>query len=62
MKVVTAGEMQEIDRITIEERGMPAAVLMGMAGRAVADKAAAVLPCGGRVAILCGTGNNGGDG
>lgn len=62
MKVVTAGEMQKIDRITIEERGMPAAVLMGLAGRAVADYAAAVLPCGGRVAVFSGSGNNGGDG
>jgi ADP-dependent NAD(P)H-hydrate dehydratase / NAD(P)H-hydrate epimerase len=62
MKVVTAGEMQEIDRITIEERGMPAAVLMALAGRAVADRAASEIPCGGRIAVFCGTGNNGGDG
>ena len=41
---------------------MPATVLMALAGRAVADKAASAIPCGGRVAIFCGTGNNGGDG
>ena len=35
MKVVTAGEMQEIDRITIEERGMPAAVNFPNWGRSM---------------------------
>lgn len=62
MKVVTAAEMQEIDRITILEKGMPGVVLMGLAGRAVADRAAALVPSGGRAAVFCGTGNNGGDG
>jgi ADP-dependent NAD(P)H-hydrate dehydratase / NAD(P)H-hydrate epimerase len=62
MKVVTAAEMREIDRITIEEMGMPATVLMGLAGRAVADYAFASVPAGGRIAVFCGTGNNGGDG
>ena len=62
MKVVTALEMQEIDRKTIRETGMPAAVLMGLAGRAVADRAVALVPCCGRVAVFAGTGNNGGDG
>ena len=41
---------------------MPAAVLMGLAGRAVADRAAALMPRGGRAAVFAGTGNNGGDG
>jgi hydroxyethylthiazole kinase-like uncharacterized protein yjeF len=62
MKVVTAREMQEIDRITIQERGLPGEVLMGMAGRAVADHIITCLPHAGRVAIFSGTGNNGGDG
>jgi NAD(P)H-hydrate epimerase len=62
MKVVTAREMQEIDRITIEERGLPGEVLMGMAGKAVADHIVTGLPRARRVAVFSGTGNNGGDG
>jgi NAD(P)H-hydrate epimerase len=62
MKVVTAREMQEIDRITIQERGLPGGVLMGMAGKAVADHIITCLPRVGRAAVFSGTGNNGGDG
>lgn len=43
MKVVTAGEMREIDRRTIEDIGIPGIVLMENAGRAVADAAGRVL-------------------
>jgi ADP-dependent NAD(P)H-hydrate dehydratase / NAD(P)H-hydrate epimerase len=62
MKVTTALEMQEIDRITIGERGIPGEVLMGMAGKAVADHIMCGFPRVERVAIFSGTGNNGGDG
>ena len=62
MRVVTAAEMQEIDRITIAEMGMPGEVLMGLAGMAVADHAASSVPRGGSIAVFAGTGNNGGDG
>ena len=61
--VVTAAEMRELDRATIEEIGLPGLVLMETAGRAVA--AAAVRMLGGRsgrVAFVCGPGNNGGAG
>lgn len=57
--LLTAAEMRELDRLTIEDIGIPAAVLMEHAGRAVAD---VVARRPGRVAVLCGTGNNGGDG
>ena len=57
--VVTAAEMRALDRATIEEIGLPGAVLMETAGRAVAGACA---PRGGHVAIVCGPGNNGGDG
>jgi len=61
MKVVTAAEMTEIDRITIADYGIPALVLMERAGLAVAAKVKEV--CAGRkVLVLCGSGNNGGDG
>ena len=61
MKVVTSAEMREIDRISIEEIGIPSSVLMNNAGKSVAeiimhrfkDK---------KIIIFCGTGNNGGDG
>ncbi len=62
--ILTAGEMQRIDRITIEEIGIPGPVLMEQAGRACAEEAESLLPEGkpGRVAVICGKGNNGGDG
>jgi NAD(P)H-hydrate epimerase len=60
-RVVTSSEMREIDRISIEEMGIPSAVLMNNAGRAVADFIAGKFP-GRKITIFCGTGNNGGDG
>ena len=61
MKVVTAAEMREIDRITIDKYGVPALVLMERAALAVAAKVEELCP-GRKVLILCGSGNNGGDG
>ena len=49
------------DRLTVEG-GVPGAVLMENAGRAVAEEVARRFPDAGTVAILCGPGNNGGDG
>ena len=62
MKIVTAKEMQEIDRIAITEYGIPGEVLMGYAGKAIADFI--IQNCGNAVnaAVFCGSGNNGGDG
>ncbi|HKL26120.1 MAG TPA: NAD(P)H-hydrate dehydratase [Desulfuromonadales bacterium] len=64
MKLLTAAQMQEMDRRTIEEIGIPGAVLMENAGRGMADriteKFAELAP--GPVLILAGKGNNGGDG
>jgi len=63
MKTVTAEEMREIDRRTIEEFGIPGIILMEHAGRAVSDTAEEfVKPEAGTIVILCGSGNNGGDG
>ncbi len=62
MKVVTAREMQEIDRFTIKEMGIPGDVLMGLAGKSVADYITDNFPDARRVAVVSGTGNNGGDG
>jgi len=64
MRIATASEMREMDRLTIDKMGMPGIVLMENASR-----------CAGRIflehfnpspgsqtVILCGKGNNGGDG
>ncbi len=64
MKLVTAQEMQAIDRRTIDAGLVPALVLMERAGAAAAREAGRLLLRlrGARVEILCGKGNNGGDG
>jgi len=56
--------MRELDRLTIDEIGVPGVVLMEVAGRAVADVVEGLAPGleGWRVTIVCGAGNNGGDG
>ena len=56
--------MREADRYTIEDIGIPSLVLMENAGRQVvaAIEAAYEEQLSGRVAVLCGRGNNGGDG
>ncbi|GAA0771436.1 NAD(P)H-hydrate dehydratase [Roseibium denhamense] len=59
--VLTPAQMSEADRLTIEG-GVPGIELMERAGRAVAEAAVALSPSAGRFCILCGPGNNGGDG
>jgi hydroxyethylthiazole kinase-like uncharacterized protein yjeF len=60
--VLTADEMREADRRTIEEIGLPGVVLMENAGRAVSEAIQQRFPEARRVVVLCGKGNNGGDG
>jgi len=60
--VLTADEMRRADRRTIEEVGLPGVVLMENAGAAVARLVEQRFPRARRVAVLCGRGNNGGDG
>lgn len=61
--VVTTAEMRALDRATIDDIGLPAVTLMETAGRAVADAARRMLGDERRhVAVVCGPGNNGGDG
>lgn len=61
-EILTAAEMAAADRLTIQS-GIPGAVLMQHAGGAVAKAAMRALRLrGGRIAVFCGPGNNGGDG
>ncbi len=62
MRLVNVEEMRAIERIAIEEMGIPAATLMDRAGRAVADAAIGLAGQDGRIVVVCGGGNNGGDG
>ena len=61
---LTRAQVREIDRRSIEEYHIPGIVLMENAARAAADVACDMLDgeCVGEVLILCGGGNNGGDG
>ncbi len=54
--------MRELDRRAIEQAGIPGAVLMNRAGRATWSLIKQRFPQVRRVLVLCGGGNNGGDG
>jgi NAD(P)H-hydrate epimerase len=62
MKIVTSAEMRTIDRVTSERFGVPSVTLMENAGSAVAEFALASYPSAKTFAVICGKGNNGGDG
>jgi hydroxyethylthiazole kinase-like uncharacterized protein yjeF len=68
LHVLGSAEMRAIDAATIEGIGLPGAVLMENAGRAVVAAVREELERGGgkasaaAVAVVCGAGNNGGDG
>lgn len=61
LELLTANEMGLADKLTIAG-GVPGAVLMENAGRGVASEASLRFPDASTVAVLCGPGNNGGDG
>ncbi|MCX5781556.1 MAG: NAD(P)H-hydrate epimerase [Elusimicrobia bacterium] len=60
VKTVSVSQMQEIDIRTSEEFGIPSIILMENAGRSVAEIVRKSNPK--KIAVLCGSGNNGGDG
>lgn len=68
MNILTASEMQQIDRETIESFGLPGRVLMENAGRGVIDVLVRTFPSikslgrNQSIGIVAGRGNNGGDG
>jgi NAD(P)H-hydrate epimerase len=63
---LSRAELVELDRLATAELGLPSALLMENAGRGAAERVLEVLgqrgARPGRVAIVCGPGNNGGDG
>jgi hydroxyethylthiazole kinase-like uncharacterized protein yjeF len=66
MKALTAAEMREVDRLTIERHGVSGLELMETAGRKAASAVWSFVGVRAivnvRICILCGRGNNGGDG
>ena len=60
--VLDAAGMKEADRLTIEEAGIPSLVLMERAALAVAECVKKYATKEGCIGVLCGTGDNGGDG
>lgn len=64
MKIVTAAQMQALDRLAITEAQIPSLTLMAHAGAGVVAAMERVFgaPAGKRVVVVCGKGNNGGDG
>lgn len=64
MRVVTGREMQAIDRAAIEKHRIPSLNLMQQAGTKVALRIERLLGTGQarKIAVVCGSGNNGGDG
>jgi hydroxyethylthiazole kinase-like uncharacterized protein yjeF len=62
VKILTAAEMGAVDRRSAEQFGVPLADLMERAGAAVAAFCLRRYPQASSITVLCGKGNNGGDG
>lgn len=62
MRILSTEAMREVDRVAIEEIGIPSLVLMENAAIGVVDAIGEVYEEAESAAIFCGPGNNGGDG
>jgi ADP-dependent NAD(P)H-hydrate dehydratase / NAD(P)H-hydrate epimerase len=60
--IYLAQQVRELDRITIEEKGIPGIRLMRNAAQSCVDVLLGRVPRPGKVSVLCGSGNNAGDG
>ncbi|MEO5702697.1 MAG: NAD(P)H-hydrate dehydratase [Gammaproteobacteria bacterium] len=57
-----AAQLRELDRIAISDYGIPGAALMANAGAAAFNVLREFWPQAGRISVVCGLGNNAGDG
>lgn len=62
MKAISVREAREFDRRAQEVYGIPSLLLMENAGRSAAEEAVKLLGQGSQAVVVCGIGNNGGDG
>jgi len=62
LPLYTAAQVRELDRLAIEEAGIPGYTLMSRAGAACWQVLRETWPQARRIGVLCGGGNNGGDG
>jgi NAD(P)H-hydrate epimerase len=62
LPLYTAEQVRELDRLAIEEAGIPGYALMSRAGEACWGRLGARWPAARSIVVVCGTGNNGGDG
>jgi len=62
MQYITSDKAREVDNLARERYSMPTLLLMENAGRSVAENALGMLRNRNKVAVVCGKGNNAGDG
>lgn len=62
LTVYTQAQVRDLDRYAIEQLGIPSYTLMTRAGEAALHAMRSCWPASQRVVVLCGPGNNGGDG
>ncbi|MXZ81833.1 MAG: NAD(P)H-hydrate dehydratase [Gammaproteobacteria bacterium] len=62
VNLYSAEQARELDRIAIEEHDMPGGILMERAGRRAFQRISKSFPDRLNIVVLCGSGNNGGDG
>ncbi len=62
MKYMTARQIKRLDRIAVEQYGIPSLILMENAGRGIADLAQGMMGRKRNILVVSGKGNNGGDG
>ena len=62
VELYTAAQVRELDRLAIEEQDIPSLTLMERAGADALDALTGRYPGAGNLVVLCGGGNNAGDG